>query len=314
MASFDCSAAGSQDSGHTARPSGCCPQGTCGLGVGSWAPDPPYTSLKGILAQSCFLPYSAFCQGADAKGPSEAQVPQAWLVGSHGPRAPTHTSLSPHPPLWLGLPRLPQDTHSPHAWPHPLGPGAPQPTYKQTPEGLCQQHACQRPSRWPRAVVYGPRGHPRGRLLSVPRTGRPLEGAPRRSAGTVGGQCPSDSGATFLSPVSYGIGTHSGGAKHLHHRGHTVPPGLAEGPRARGKLWHVSREVCNEAKGRSHGAEWRGLRRVWQGARGRAAEGQGSRARGRLLGRSPPPPARRLQHPPRWRARGPQAPSTQPSK
>lgn len=64
------------------------------------------------------------------------------------------------------------------------------------------------------------------------------------------GQCLSDPGATFLSPISNGTGTHSCGAQHLHPRGHAVLSGLAEGHWAREKLWHMSREVCNEAKGR----------------------------------------------------------------
>lgn len=165
---------------------------------------------------------------------------------------------SPPPSLHQGLthlyglahPCLPQDMHSPRASLHPLGLWAPQPTYKQTPEGHCQQPACQWPSNWPKALVYGPWGHPRWRLLSTHRTGHPLEGALRGPARTVGAQGSSDPGATSHSPISDSTGTHSCGAKHPNHRGHAVLSGLAEGHWAREKLWHVAEEDCNEAQGR----------------------------------------------------------------
>lgn len=139
------------------------PTDDVGLGVRRWAIDPPYSFLKGIFAQSCFLPALLSARKLDEKGPSEIHLPHTWLVVGKGStvsylypiKAPPTSTLYD-----LVHPCLPQDTHSPHAWPHPLGRQAPQPSYEQTPEGHCQQHACQWPSRQPRALVYGPWGHP----------------------------------------------------------------------------------------------------------------------------------------------------------
>lgn len=108
-----------------------------------------------------------------------------------------------------------------------------------------------------RALAYGHWGRSRQRPLNAHRTGFPLEGAqvPKGPGRTVGGQCPSDPGATirpwgYPSSISESIGTHSCGTKHLDLRGHSVLSGLAEGHQVREKLWYMPREDCNEAKGR----------------------------------------------------------------
>lgn len=139
------------------------PQITSGLEVGAWAPvppysvvfSPPYSLLKGILAQSCLLTTLLSATKLNEKGPQGLYAPHS-ACGGHGPNSPGPTHH--HRRI---RPCFPWDRHLPHAWPHLPDLWPLQPTYGQTPEGRCQQHAYQwHPCRL-RALDYGHWGHSR---------------------------------------------------------------------------------------------------------------------------------------------------------
>lgn len=178
--------------------------------------------------------------------------PQRPICPTHGswwagPSRLLHHLIKASPTSMAQYPCLPGDGHSPHAWPHPLGPWALQPTYGQTPEGHGQQYARQWPPHRPTALGCGHWNQPHWILLYAHRTGCSLEGVRvlRGPGRSVGDSVRETVGLPRPSPISEGTGTHCCGAQHLDHRGRAVLSGLSEGRWAREKLWPVPREDCN---------------------------------------------------------------------